>query len=70
VIKIKEIWEALPKSAKVLFYVGISTVLAEAVIELGNFEQTFLIRVLAQLINLLIVFIQDLIVEVKARLEK
>jgi hypothetical protein len=68
--KIITTWDSLPKSARVLIYVSISTILAEAIIEIGKFEQTFFIRVLAQLINLGIVFIQDLITEIKALTNK
>ena len=64
--KIQEVWDNLPKSAKVLVYMIISFILSEGLIEIGKFEQTFLIRVSAQIINLLLVFIVDLVKEVKA----
>ena len=65
--KIQEVWDSLPKSAKVLVYMIVSFILSEGLIEIGKFEQTFLIRVSAQIINLLLVFIVDLVKEVKAR---
>jgi len=68
--KIIAIWNSLPKTAKVFCYVAISYILSEALIEIGKFEQTFLIRISAQLINLALVFIGDLITEIKGRIEK
>lgn len=68
--KIIETWNNLPKTAKVFCYIAVSYILSEALIEIGKFEQTFLIRVSAQLINLTIVFIGDLVTEIKSRLEK
>lgn len=64
--KIQEMWDSLPKSAKVLVYMIVSFILSEGLIEIGKFEQTFLIRVSAQIINLLLVFIVDLVKEIKA----
>ena len=63
---IQKLWDSLPKSAKVLVYMIISFILSEGLIEIGKFEQTFLIRVSAQIINLLLVFIVDLVKEIKA----
>ena len=68
--KIKEIWDNLPKTLKVFVYMAVSYILSEGLIEIGKFEQTFLIRVSAQLINLALVFIGDLVTEIKARLIK
>ena len=66
----KEFYEKLPKTVKVFFYIAISIVLSELVIELGHFEETFIIRVLAQVINLVIVFLEEAVPEVKNRLKK
>jgi len=59
--KIKLFWESLPKTVKVFVYMVVSTILAESLIELGGFKQVFIIRVLAQVINLLLVLVKDLI---------
>lgn len=67
--KIQEIWNNLPKTIKVFFYISLSTILSEVLIEIGRFEQTFLIRISAQLINLGLVFLGDVITEVKTRIE-
>lgn len=66
----KKFIEKLPKTVKVFFYIAISIVLSEALIEIGGFKQTFIIRILAQIINLVIVFLQETIPEVKNRLAK
>ena len=63
-------WNKLPKTAKVLVYVIISTILAELLIELGGMEQSFFIRAGAQIVNVLIVFLQELIPTVRAKLNK
>ena len=68
--KIIKNWENLPKTIKVFFYITISIVLSECLIELGHFENTFIIRILAQIINLVIVFLQEAVPEVKKRLKK
>lgn len=68
--KIKEIWGSLPKTVKVFFYIAISIILSEALIELGGIEKTFIVRVLAQIINLIMVFLEEAIPEVKNRLSK
>jgi len=67
--KIKEIWDALPKTIKVFFYISISIILSELLIELGNLEETFIVRVLAQIINLIIVFLEELVPEVKEKMK-
>ena len=59
--KIKLFWESLPKTVKVFVYMVVSTILAESLIELGGFEQVFVVRVLAQVINLSLVLIKELI---------
>lgn len=69
VVLMKKFIEKLPKTVKVFFYIAISIVLSELLIELGNLEKTFIIRVLAQIINLVIVFLEEAIPEVKARLK-
>ena len=63
-------WNKLPKTLKVLVYVIISTILAELLIELGGMEQSFFIRAGAQIVNVLIVFLQELIPAVRAKLGK
>jgi len=63
-------WNNLPKTVKVFAYLIISTLLAEGLVELGNMEKTFLVRVLAQVINLGIVFLQEAVPEVRRRLIK
>jgi hypothetical protein len=63
--KIKLFWDSLPKTVKVFFYMVLSTCLAEALIELKGIQQTYIIRVLAQLINLGIVFLEDIVPEIK-----
>ena len=68
--KIKQIWEALPKTVKVFFYIAISIVLSEGLIEVANLEQTFVVRVLAQIINLLIVLVEEVEPVVRAKLTK
>ena len=67
--KIKEIWALLPKTAKVFLYIAFSVLLAELAIELGNFEQTFFVRFLAQVINLALVFLQEAVPAIKERLK-
>ena len=66
--KISEFWENLPKTVKVFVYLIVSTLLAEVLVELGGMEKTFLVRVLAQVINLGIVFLQEAVPEVRRRL--
>lgn len=68
--KLLEFYNKLPKTAKVFFYLAISTILAEVLIELKAVDQTLLVRILAQLINLAIVAIQESVPAVKARLTK
>ena len=68
--KIKLVWALLPKTGKVLLYVIISTILAEVLIELGGMEQIFFVRVSAQVVNVLIVFLQETVPAVRDRLTK
>ena len=68
--KIKVTWDSLPKTVKVFFYIALSIILSEALIEFANIEQTFIVRILAQVINLGIVFLEEAIPEVKNRLGK
>lgn len=65
-----KIWNELPKTAKVFFYLALSTILAEVAIELGSLEQTLVIRILAQLINLGIVFLEESVPAIKRRIKK
>jgi len=65
------IWNnSLSKTVKVFFYLAGSIILSEILIELGNIDQGFIVRVLAQIINLVLVFVEEAIPEVKKRLEK
>lgn len=68
--KIKEFWDLLPKTVKVLGYLIISTILAEGLIELKGLEQTFIVRILAQIINLVLVFLGDAVPAIRERLSK
>jgi hypothetical protein len=68
--KIIAIYESLPKTVKVFGYLALSTILAELLIELGGLEQTFLVRITAQLINLGLVFAEQTAGTVKERLRK
>ena len=68
--KVIKKWNKLPKSVKVFFYMVLSTILAEGLIELGSLEQSFVIRILAQVINLAIVLIEDVEPIIKAKLKK
>jgi len=64
------IWNnSLSKTVKVFFYLAGSIILSEILIELGNIDQGFIVRVLAQIINLVLVFVEEAIPEVKKRLE-
>lgn len=64
-------WENLDPTLKVFIYLSISTILSEILIDLGNLEQTLLVRISAQLINLAIVFIEkDLVPALKRKLKK
>jgi len=65
-----KIWDNLPKTVKVFFYLALSTILAEVLVELKIFEQTFVIRVSAQLINLALVFLEESVPAVRAKLKK
>ena len=64
-----EKFDKLPKTIKVFFYITISIVLSEALIELANIQQTFLIRISAQLVNVLIVFLQESVPAVRQRIK-
>ena len=65
------IWNnKLPKTLKVFVYSSVSIILSEILIELGNINQVFIVRVLAQIINLALVFVGEAIPEVKKRLSK
>ena len=66
--KIQNLWNSLPKTLKVFFYIALSIILSESAIELFTLEQTFVVRILAQLINLGLVFINEAIPEVKKRM--
>ncbi len=65
-----EKWNNLPKTIKVFIYLALSTILAEGAIELGQLEQTFIIRVLAQIINMGIVLLEESVPVVRAKLKK
>ena len=68
--RITKLWENLPKTLKVFCFLALSTILSELVIELGGLEQTFLIRTLAQIINLGLVGVEEGVPAIKARLKK
>ena len=68
--KIKTSWESLPKTIKVFFFLALSTILAECLIELGGIDQTFIVRISAQIINLILVAIEESIPAIKARIKK
>ena len=68
--KISEIWNFLPKTLKVFFYISISIILSEVLIELGNIQQVFIVRCLAQIINLGLVFIGEAVPAIKDRFSK
>jgi len=68
--KITTIWESLPKTLKVFCFIALSTILSELAIELGGLEQTFLIRTLAQLINMGLVIVKEGVPAIKAKLKK
>ena len=68
--KVLAAWENLPKTLKVFCFLALSTILSELVIELGGLEQTFLIRTLAQIINLGLVGVEEGVPAIKARLKK
>jgi hypothetical protein len=65
-----KIWDNLPKTVKVFFYLAVSTIFAEILIELRGLEQTLLVRILAQIINLGIVALQEGVPAVKSRFFK
>lgn len=70
-MKVTNYWDKLPKSAKVLAYVSISSVLAEFLIELTGIEQTFLVRALSGIINVIIVSTEkELIPAIRVKLGK
>jgi len=66
--RIINIWESMPKTVKVFFYLVISIILSETLIEIGNLERTFIIRISAQIINLILVYLGEVVPEVKNRL--
>jgi len=68
--RITKLWENLPKTIKVFCFLALSTLLSELAIELGVLSQTFLVRISAQLINLLLVGLEQGVPEIKARLSK
>ena len=68
--KVKAFWGALPKTLKVFVYIVVSIILSEGLIELGNLEQGFIVRVLAQIVNLSIVFLEEAIPEVRKRMSE
>ena len=63
-----EFFDKLPKTVKVFGYLAISTILAEILIELKAIDQSLIVRILAQLINLTIVAIQEAVPAIKDRL--
>jgi hypothetical protein len=65
---IRNVWARTPKTVKVFFYLALSTFLAELLIEFRGMEQVFIVRFLAQVINLGIVFLQEAIPEARRRL--
>lgn len=68
--KILELWESLSKPTKVFFYLAVSTILSEVLVELGNLDRTFIVRVSAQLINLVLVVLETGVTGIKTRLKK
>ena len=68
--RITKLWENLPKTLKVFCFLALSTILSELAIELGGLEQTFLIRTLAQIINLGLVGVEESVPAIKSRLKK
>ena len=68
--RITKLWENLPKTLKVFCFIALSTILSELAIELGGLEQTFLIRISAQLINLGLVGVEESVPAIKSRLKK
>lgn len=60
----------MPKTLKVFFYLVVSIILSETLIELGNIEQGFIVRVSAQIINLILVFLEESIPAVKKKFKK
>lgn len=69
-IKIKEAWERLPKTAKVFVYVFASYTLKTISVNIGLIEDSALADYLVGAINLVIVFIEESVPAVKARLAK
>lgn len=65
--KILLIWDRLPKTIKVFFYLSVSTIFAEILIELKAVEQTLIVRILAQIINLAIVALQESIPAIREK---
>lgn len=65
--KLSEVWNRLPKTAKVFVYLVVSILLSESLIELAHLEQGFIVRVLAQVVNLTLVFLQEAVPAVKSR---
>lgn len=63
----KKFWEELNKPTKVLGYLVVSTILSEVLIELGNFDKTFIVRISAQLINLVLVTLEAGIKKVRSK---
>lgn len=68
--KIKSFWGKLPKTVKVFFYIALSTLLSELLIELRGIEQVFIVRFLAQIINMAIVLIEESVPAVRAKFKK
>ena len=63
----KKFWEELNKPTKVLSYLVVSTILSEVLIELGNFDKTFIVRISAQLINLALVTLEAGVKKVRSK---
>ena len=68
--KIKAHWEKLPKTIKVFVYLAVSIILSEGLIELGGLEQGFIVRILAQIINLGLVLLEETAPAIRAKLSK
>jgi hypothetical protein len=67
---LKTTWNKLPKTAKVFVYVFVSYTLKAISVELGMLEDSALADYLVGVINLAIVFIQEAVPAVKAKLVK
>lgn len=68
--KIKEYWDKLPKTVKVFFYIAFSYSLKELAVYLGAFEDSFFADYLVGLINIVIVFLEESVPAVRAKLSR